>query len=435
MSKSRIPSLATPDDSAQLNEDRTKPERENRPPFGRTGTNYFLKNIRQKKYEPTGRKPWLDGRNRLVRDTMIAEPSDRHAAEFDSSSAAQSDGNRYIYSPGHSRICGTGVYLPEERITTQDLLREIGTKSRFGIPYHWLERVTGIKEKRITPPGVLPSDMAVVAAKEAMERARVLPRQIDCIIYTGLTRDYLEPATAHVVQAKLGAMNAVVFDICNACHGFMNGIHMIDALIATGQITYGLVVTGEQGSLFARQAVEKLEKTSEHKDFVLHVAALTGGDAGAAMVIGRKVVPDSGFVGFLLQSQGQHWQLCTAGVPLGSQAMLTDMPIIVEETTKLVVKMFDDLFRSRLKWRVEDLAKLFIHQVGSRTSKMYTRSTGVPLTVMPQTVEVFGNLLTATIPLGIHLSSSELKRGDKIYISSTGSGISLAQAGLVWDTT
>src|SRR5258705_13841984 len=108
----------------------------------------------------------------------------------------------YVYTEGHSRIAGTGIYLPEERITSRDLMREIQSQERFGVSYEWLERVTGIREKRVTPQGILPSDMAVAAAREAMERAKITAREIDTIIYTGLTRDYLEPATAHLVQAK-----------------------------------------------------------------------------------------------------------------------------------------------------------------------------------------------------------------------------------------
>jgi 3-oxoacyl-[acyl-carrier-protein] synthase III len=191
----------------------------------------------------------------------------------------------YTYTQGHSRVAGTGIYLPEQRVTTRDLMREIDSRARFGVSEDWLERVTGIREKRASSPGVLPSDMAVAAAKEALERANITPHQIDVIIYSGLTRDHLEPATAHIVQAKLGATNATVFDVSNACHGFMNGVHIIDALIATGQVLYGLVVTGEQGSVFANKTVNILKDASDRAKLASLAAGLTLGDAGAAMVL------------------------------------------------------------------------------------------------------------------------------------------------------
>lgn len=341
----------------------------------------------------------------------------------------------YVYTQGHSRIKSTGIYLPEERVTTQTLMREIDSENRFGVSHDWLQRVTGIKEKRVTPPNVLPSDMAVTAAKEAMDRAKITAREIDAIIYTGLTRDYLEPATAHIVQAKLGALRAMVFDISNACHGFMNGIHVMDALIATGQVRNGLVVTGEQGSLFTRQAIDALKNTTEREQLTALAANLTVGDAGAAMIIGPKTIPDYGFKAFMLQSQGQHAGLCTVGGPLTQGPALTDMPAIMAEGAKLIPKMFHEFLYKRLRWRVEELAKCLIHQVGTGALFKIHKLAGVPPSIMPKTVDVLGNLITANIPLNIHycVVEQELRTGDKIYLSGSGSGISLSQAGVIWD--
>lgn len=340
----------------------------------------------------------------------------------------------YVYTNGHSRIASTGIYLPEERISTRELMQAFDSESRFGISDDWLQRVTGIKEKRITPAGVLPSDMAVTAAHEAMERAGVTPREIDAIIYTGLSRDYLEPATAHIVQAKLGATRATVFDVSNACHGFMNGLHIMDALIATGQVRHGLVVTGEQGSLFAQRAIEALKNTTERDQLTELAAGLTLGDAGAAALLTPKKSPEAGFIGFMLQSQGQHASYCTAGGPLREGPLFTDMPAIVGESAKLVSKMFFEFMYQRLKWRIQELTKYFIHQVGGRVFQLHSELMGIPTTIMPKTVDVLGNLITANIPVAIHhtLLKREIKAGDKLYLSGTGSGISLSQAGLVW---
>lgn len=341
----------------------------------------------------------------------------------------------YVYTRGHSRIQGTGIYLPEERVSSRSLLDEIQAEARFGICNDWLQRVTGIREKRITPGGVLPSDMAVTAALEAMDRAEITAREIDAIIYTGLTRDHLEPATAHAVQAKLRASRATVFDISNACHGFMNGVHVMDALIATGQVRNGLVVTGEQGSQLTRRAIENLKHVSTRAQFMSVAAALTLGDAGAAMILGPKTSPETGLVGLMLQSQGQHANLCTVSEPAEQTLMSADMPAIIEETAKLMAKMFRECMYSRLKWEIHQLSKYLIHQVGSKTFQIYSRLTGVPTAIMPRTVDFLGNLVTASIPLSIHYceKNRELRAGDKIYVSTTGSGISLSQAGFIWD--
>lgn len=341
----------------------------------------------------------------------------------------------YTYTKGHSRIAGTGIYLPEQRVTSRELMREIDSKSRFGVSEDWLERVTGIKEKRVSPTSMMPSDMAVVAAREAMERSKVVPSEIDAIIYTGLTRDHLEPATAHIVQAKLSATNATVFDISNACHGFMNGIHVMDALIASGQVRNGIVVTGEQGHLFTSQAISALKQCKRRDDLTALAANLTVGDAGAAIVMKPKVGLDQGFMGFMLQSQGQHAGLCVIGKQLGEGPGITNMPAIVDESAKLVSKMFREFMYNRLKWRIDELTKYLIHQVGDRVFRLHSKLMGVPTTIMPKTVDVLGNVITANIPLSIHrcLLNGEIKEGDKIYLSGTGSGISLSQVGLIWD--
>ncbi len=340
-----------------------------------------------------------------------------------------------MYTVGHSRLISTGVYVPEERVTTRELMRAIDSKNRFGVPENWLEKVTGIKEKRVSPESMLPSDMAVIAAAEAMQRAAIKPSELDAIIYCGMTRDHLEPATAHIVQAKIGALNAAVFDVTNACHGFMNGIHLMDALVATGQVRRGIVVTGEQGKRFAQKAIEALKGCNEKEKLIMLAAGLTGGDVGAAIIMGPKLDPDTGFMGFMLQSQGQHAGFCISGGVLIEGPVVTDMPKIISESSKLVTAMFHELMYNRLKWKVEDLSKYVVHQVGSKIFKLHHQLMGVPFEIMHQSVEFMGNLTTGNIPFSIHYlhSNQQIKYGDRIYLSGTGSGISLSQAGLIWD--
>ena len=144
---------------------------------------------------------------------------------------------RYMYTAGHSRLVSAGVYLPEKRVTSREVMEQFDSERRFNVSFDWLERAMGIEERRKTPDGMLPSDMAALAALEALNMADLKPARLDAIIYAGVCRDYLlEPATAHVVQDKIKAYNAVAFDVSNACHGFMSSIHLMDALIATGQV-------------------------------------------------------------------------------------------------------------------------------------------------------------------------------------------------------
>lgn len=335
-----------------------------------------------------------------------------------------------MYTVGHSRLISTGIYIPKDRITSHEIMQQVKSDERFGIPHDWLERVTGIRERRVTPDSIKPSDMAAAAALEALEIAKVLPKEIDVIIYCGVIRDYIEPATAHIVQHKIGANKAVALDISNACLGFMSALHLMDALIATGQARRGLVITGEKGSAYTKAAVKALDQDPTRKLFDELLAGLTLGDAGAAVVVGPKLGPDSGFMGFIAQSQGEFYDLCICG----EGPLRTRITEIVTETAKLVGPLYQNLM-AKLDWKNNDIIRYIPHQVGLKSIKIHAALTGLPLSIMPVSVDVFGNVVSATIPLNIYFmnKNKELKEGNRLYLSGTGSGICLGQAGLVWD--
>ncbi len=340
----------------------------------------------------------------------------------------------YMYTQGHSRLISTGVYIPEQVVTSREIMERVDSMNRFGLSYDWLERMMGIKERRVAPQNLQPSDMAAHAAKQALEMAGIASSEIDAIIYTGVAKDCLEPATAHLIQDKIQAYNAVVFDVTNACHGFMNGIHLMDALIATGQARRGLIVTGEQGSFFATRAIKALRNTEDRELFLKLVGGLTLGDAGAAMIMGPKLGPDSGFLGFMLQSQGQYSDLCIFQNGGEDIALYTDMPSIVKQHIQLHADMFGK-FMNKLKWKPDQISRFVHHQTGLKGFKLHAQYSGIPMDRMPNTVNTMGNLITATIPINLYNLSrnKEINNGDKIFIAGAGSGLSITQAGLMWE--
>lgn len=342
-----------------------------------------------------------------------------------------------MYTVGHTRIMGIGTFVPDQIVTSRELLQQIGSKERFGIPLDWLDRTTGIATRYVAPVGMPPSHMATRAAIEALDRGRVLAAEIDVIVYAGVNRDYIEPATAHIVQHNVGAANAIVFDVTNACHGFMNGLHLVDALIATGQARRGLVVTGEQGSRAMRRAVELLSKTTDREKFINLAGGLTVGDAGAAVVLGPKRSPESGFVGFMLASRGEHSQLCVChfeGEADEEVALRTDMPNIVKHHVRMHAEMFDG-FMMKLGWEAAQIQRFVHHQVGLRVFKLHSAYSGIPTDRMTNTVATHGNLISASIPLNLRKiqDKQDINSGDRVFISGSGSGLSVSQAGLVWE--
>ncbi|MFL6713328.1 MAG: 3-oxoacyl-ACP synthase III family protein [Sulfurifustis sp.] len=345
--------------------------------------------------------------------------------------------DRFFYTVCHSRLVSTGVYVPEQRVTSTELFESFDSKNRFDIPYDWLERSMGIRERRMAPADVSPSQMALTAAREALDRAAIPPPEIDVIVYAGIMRDYVEPASAHIVQDRLQAKNAIVFDVTNACHGFMNAIHLVDALIGLRQARYGLIVTGEHLSRVVRRAVETLQMTHDRKVFKNLAGGLTLGDAGAAIILGPKLTPESGFMGCMLRSMGEHSGLCTYGARGEESApLMTDMPNIVKAHLQMHAEMYRE---SMLKfgWEPDEISKFVHHQVSLRAFKMHSEYSKVPVGLMPNTVSTMGNLATASIPVNLHnlVVNRELADGDKVFIAGAGSGLSISQAAFVWEQT
>lgn len=340
----------------------------------------------------------------------------------------------YMYTQGHSRLISTGACIPEERISSHAIMELIESEDRFDVPYDWLERITGVKERRIAPEHLQPSDMAVRAAEEAMATAGIGPDKIDAIIYAGMSRDFLEPATAHVIQSKIRAHNAVSFDVTNACHGFMNGIHLMDTLIATGQVRRGLVVTGEKAWRYTRLAIDALRQSRDRDEFLRLASGLGLGDAGAAALLGPKIDPDGGFKGFMLQSQAQFYALSVCGRNGALTPLEADMGPLIREGIQLWSRMYRE-FMEKIGWKPAEIARCVQHQASRKMIKSIATYAGVPFEIMVDTVTRFGNLSTANIPFNLYLlqKNREIAPGGKILLTGGGSGIAISKAALVWD--
>lgn len=342
----------------------------------------------------------------------------------------------YMYTNGHSRIVSTGIYLPEQCIRSREVMELAQSQRRFGLHPDWLEKVTGVRERRACAEGILPSDMAVAAARQAMDNAGLAAGKLDAIVYAGVVRDHmLEPGTAHVVQHKLDADNAVVFDVNNACLGFMSAIHLMDALIATGQVRYGLIVTGEQGYQYALKACHRLQQINDRQEFSRLAAGLTLGDAGAAVIMGPKIDAETGFMGFIAHSEGKYSELCFCGDALRETPLYTDMAGITREAARMVGLIFHDLMDQRLRWQPRQVSKLITHQAGKSNFRILSDITKIPVEGIPETVTTLGNIITASVPVILHrlLMADQVNTGDRLLLSGSGGGISAAQAALVWD--
>ena len=329
---------------------------------------------------------------------------------------------------GSSRIAGFGAYLPESRVTTDELMRSINC-SRFGIPENYISRHIGIKEKRVAEATIEPSGLAALASEIALTNAGVSADEIDLIIYTGITRDYEEPSTAHSVQCRLGARKATCMDTPNACLGFMTGLWVADSFIYTSEITNVLVCTGEIQSRTVNSFLKPLKYTKNKEYFKKVFGVLTVGDAGGAAVVQRKSSSGEGLNWIRFYSEGSLRDLCTfERTENGVKGQM-----IMQEISSEILKIHRSLMPNtyeKLGWHPDNVDIVYAHQVGSRPHEEMIKMTSIQRNKAPISYECYGNLSSATIPTCMHLYPP--KRGDKILLLGAGSGISICQGGMTY---
>jgi len=214
----------------------------------------------------------------------------------------------------------------------------------------------------------------------------------------------------------------------NACHGFMNGISIADAMIATGSAQTALICTGERSSNILYDAMGKLEKSNNREDFKRWIGGLTVGDAGGAMVI--SAAEKSGFQKFHFSSNGAHTNLCYyeydhAGNIEGQMLMKPISDEIVNYHQNLIGRTYDSL-----QWKANEVDCLMCHQVGARPHRQMASLAEVDVDRAPVTYKKFGNITSATIPVNFHYNPP--KRGDRVLILGTGSGLSVSQTGMIF---
>lgn len=329
---------------------------------------------------------------------------------------------------GQSRIVSIGTFLPEQVVSSRDLMDEVQSESRFGIANTWIEELTGIHSRRFAKPEDKPSDLAIRAGQAALTKSGMDPADIDMVLYCGIDRDWIEPATSHRIQRELGCGNATCMDITNACHGFSNGLSVGDAMIATGAAENVLVVTGEVPSHLVGDVIKDINENPTLENFHGKIGGFTTGDAGGAVILQRSSA-ESGIKSYRFSSRGRYAELCfykfdSDGKRCGQ--------MIMDKISAVMIRMHQSLIKetySELSWQPADVDHLICHQVGSKPHHRMAKLAGIDLQKAPTIFQSYGNLTSATIP--VTLDTAQPEEGDKILILGAGSGLSISQIGLV----
>ncbi len=328
-----------------------------------------------------------------------------------------------------SKIADLSVYHPARIVTNQELESRLNAKGKI-LAEGSLERLFGLRERRFAAVDEQVSDLAVQAARPIVER--VGKENIGFLIFAAACSDLIEPATANIVQHKLG-LRCPVMDIKNACNSFTSGLMTASSLIAASICDSVLVVNGEKLSDAIRLDLESKEQLYRH------LAAYSLGDAGAAALVTTSD-DDSGFHFQRFMTRGEHWQLCT--IPGGGSMFPHDADKnyfegktdALKEVLATAAAQFFHTCLQEAGWQPEDIQHFFTHQVSAGTFQLIARLTQVNPACCEQVFTHFGNTAAASIPLAMHQRylRGEIKKGDKVALLGLAAGVSVSVQLMIW---
>ncbi|MEO6039202.1 MAG: ketoacyl-ACP synthase III [Saprospiraceae bacterium] len=328
-----------------------------------------------------------------------------------------------------SKIADLSVYHPARIVTNQELEARLNGRGPL-LAAGSLERLFGSRERRFAAAGEQASDLAVAAARPILERTDA--DRIGFLIFAGACADLIEPATANIVQHKLG-LHCPAMDVKNACNSFTSGLLTASSLIAAGVCDTVLVLNGEKLSDAIRF------DPSDARQLRRSLAAYTLGDAGAAALVTTSE-DDSGFHFQRFMTRGAHWPLCT--IPGGGSMYPHDVDKTYFEgqtdaLKKVLAEAAAGFFHACLQeagWQAGDVEHLFTHQVSAGTFRLITQLTGIDPCRCEEVFTSYGNTAAASIPLAMHqrLQRGLLQKGDRFALIGLAAGVSVSVQLGVW---
>ena len=344
----------------------------------------------------------------------------------------------------HVRLEGFGYALPENVVSSTEIERELEPiYERFGLHEGRLELMTGIRERRFWDEGTLPSDGSTRAGRLALERAAVSADQIECLLHTSVSRDHLEPATAAVVHDNLGLpARSVMYDISNACLGFLNGITSLANMIELGQVKRGLIVAGESSRQLVRTTIDQLLKAPHltRQEFKAAFASLTIGSGAVGLVMAHDSVArtDHHLIGGAIRTATEHNHLCRASADTGfgedaAMSMTTDAEKLLTGGCRLAAETWEAL-KKTVGWSNGDVDRNFCHQVGSVHRDRLYEALGLDASNDFSTFEFLGNVGSVSLPLtmAMGIERDPPPPGARIAMLGIGSGLSSVMFGVRW---
>ena len=312
----------------------------------------------------------------------------------------------------HSRIIGTGSYLPPRAVANDELVRELAARG-VETSDQWIVERTGIRQRHLADPDVGCSQLATEASRRALEAAGVRATDIDLIILATSTPDFVFPSTACLVQKALGAPGGAAFDVQAVCSGFTYAMAVADSMIRTGLASRALVIGAE---VFSR-----ILDWNDRGTCVLF------GDGAGAVVLAGDERP--GVLASRLHADGRHEAILrtagnlSGGAVLGHPYLTMDGPAVF----KLAVSVLDSVAHETLAaagLSAADVDWFIPHQANLRILHAAARKIGIPLDKVIVTVDRHANTSAASIPLALDVGvrDGRMRAGQNVLMEGGGGG-------------
>jgi 3-oxoacyl-[acyl-carrier-protein] synthase III len=319
-----------------------------------------------------------------------------------------------------SLVAGCGAYLPDQVLTNDELAARLDTSDE------WIRQRTGIAERRIAAPGQLTSDLAVAAARQALDRAGMSGSDLDLIVLATATPDLTFPATATKVQSQLGMRRGAAFDVQAVCSGFIFALSVADNALKLGQARTALVIGAETFSRIL--------------DWEDRGTCVLFGDGAGAIVLNAVPEANAGGRGVLsthLHSDGtQHDILYVDGGP-STNRTTGFLRMEGREVFRQAVQHLGEIVDEALSangYTAADLDWLVPHQANARIIDAVGRRLGLPADRVVNTVARHANTSAASIPLALNeaVGDGRIKPGHLVLIEAMGGGLTWGASLVRW---
>jgi 3-oxoacyl-[acyl-carrier-protein] synthase III len=317
-------------------------------------------------------------------------------------------------------IAGTGSYLPEKRLTNEDLSKLVNTNDQ------WITQRTGIKERRIAAPSESTATLATMAARRALADAGLEAKDLDLILCATITPEMGFPSTACFVAAGLGLTSTPAFDLAAACSGFIYAVETATAFIKSGRYKNVLVM-----------GAETISRITDYKD---RGSCILFGDGAGAAILQRSPDVNAGVLYTSIHADGHGWELLhlkPGSRHVLDEALLNDRDQFIKlkgrEVYKFAITRFEELIHDAMRkceLTPDKISLIIPHQSNLRIIEFAMEKLGLPQDRAFVNIEKYGNTSAASVPIALDEArrTGRIQPGSVVLFVAFGAGLTWSNA-------